>query len=75
MVGDRVTVRELGNGEGFVSLSLPLKKTPLNGPGRANIDQLVVIGSAAIPKTDPFLIDRIAAIAALKGCECGGAAE
>ena len=35
----------------------------------ANIDQLVVIGSAAIPKTDPFLIDRIAAIAALKGCE------
>lgn len=35
----------------------------------ANIDQLVVIGSAAIPKTDPFLIDRIAATAALKGCE------
>ena len=28
-----------------------------------------MIGSAAIPKTDPFLIDRIAAIAALKGCE------
>ena len=34
----------------------------------ANIDQLVVIASGAIPKTDPFLIDRVAAIAALKGC-------
>ena len=41
----------------------------------ANIDQLVVIGSAAIPKTDPFLIDRIAAIAALEGLRGGGAAE
>ncbi|MFR7893286.1 MAG: hypothetical protein ACLU38_03620 [Dysosmobacter sp.] len=41
----------------------------------ANIDQLVVIGSAAIPKTDPFLIDRIAAIAALKRLRGGGAAE
>ena len=34
----------------------------------ANIDQLVVIASGAIPRTDPFLIDRVAAIAALKGC-------
>jgi len=29
---------------------------------------LVIIASAAIPVTDPYLIDRIAAIAALKGC-------
>lgn len=37
-------------------------------PSAANIDQLVIIASAAIPVTDPYLIDRIAAIAALKGC-------
>ena len=68
LVGDRVTVRELGNGEGFVESVLP-RKNAFERPAVANIDQLVVIGSAAIPKTDPFLIDRIAAIAALKGCE------
>ena len=68
LVGARVTVRELGNGEGFVESILP-RKNAFERPTVANIDQLVVIGSAAIPKTDPFLIDRIAAIAALKGCE------
>ena len=68
LVGDRVTVRELGNGEGFIESILP-RKNAFERPAVANIDQLVVIGSAAIPKTDPFLIDRIAAIAALKGCE------
>ncbi len=35
----------------------------------ANIDQLVIIASAAIPVTEPYLIDRIAAIAALKSCQ------
>ncbi len=37
-------------------------------PTAANIDQLVIIGSQAIPTTDPYLIDRIASIAVLKGC-------
>ena len=68
------TVRELGNGEGFVEAILP-RKNAFERPAVANIDQLVVIGSGAIPKTDPFLIDRVAAIAALKGCDVGGAAE
>ena len=68
LVGDRVEVRELGNGEGFVEAILP-RKNDFSRPAVANIDQLVVIGSAAIPKTDPFLIDRVAAIAALKNCE------
>lgn len=68
LVGDRVTVRELGNGEGFVESILP-RKNAFERPAVANIDQLVVIGSTATPKTDLFLIDRIAAIAALKGCE------
>ena len=68
LVGDRVQVRELGKGEGFMEAVLP-RKNAFERPAAANIDQLVVIASAAIPRTDPFLIDRIAAIAALKGCE------
>ncbi len=67
LVGDRVEVRELGNGEGFVETILP-RRNAFARPAVANIDQLVVIASAAIPKTDPFLIDRVAAIAALKDC-------
>ena len=67
LVGDRVEVRELGGGEGFVEKILP-RKNAFARPAVANIDQLVVIASAAIPKTDPFLIDRVVAIAALKDC-------
>ena len=68
LVGDRVEVRELGNGEGFIEKILP-RRNAFSRPAVANIDQLVVIASAAIPKTAPFLIDRVAAIAALKDCE------
>ena len=68
LVGDRVEVRELGNGEGFVEKILP-RKNAFTRPAVANIDQMVVIASGAVPKTDPFLIDRVAAIAALKECE------
>ena len=68
LVGDRVEVRELGNGEGFVERICP-RSNAFSRPAVANIDQLVIIASGAIPRTDPFLIDRVAAIAALKGCE------
>ena len=68
MVGDRVSVRELGDGEGFVEAILPRRNAFIR-PAVANIDQLVIIGSGAIPKTDPFLIDRVASIAALKQCD------
>lgn len=68
LVGDWVDVRELGNGEGFVEAIEP-RKNVFTRPSAANIDQLVIIASGAIPITDPYLIDRISAIAALKGCE------
>lgn len=68
LVGDQVEVRPLGQGEGFVERILP-RKNAFTRPAVANIDQLVVIASGAIPKTDPFLIDRVAAIAALKDCQ------
>lgn len=67
LVGDRVEIRELGNGEGFVE-RISTRKNTFARPAVANIDQLVVIASAAIPKTDPYLIDRVTAIAALKEC-------
>jgi ribosome biogenesis GTPase len=35
----------------------------------ANIDLLVVVASQAVPVTDPFLIDRVAAIAAARRCD------
>lgn len=68
LVGDRVSVRELGGGEGFVEAILP-RRNAFTRPAVANIDQLVIIGSGAIPRTDPFLIDRVASIAALKQCD------
>lgn len=68
LVGDRVTVQTLGNGEGCVESIAP-RRNEFARPAVANIDQLVVFASGAIPVTDPFLIDRVAAIAALKDCE------
>lgn len=68
LVGDRVEVRELGNGEGFLERILP-RRNSFSRPAVANIDQLVIIASGAVPKTDPFLIDRVASIAALKDCD------
>ena len=68
MVGDWVQVQELGNGEGFVE-AVEERKNIFSRPAAANIDQLVIIAANAIPVTDPYLIDRISAIAALKGCE------
>jgi len=67
LVGDRAEVRDLGNGEGFVEAILP-RRNAFDRPAVANIDQLVVVASGAIPRTEPYLIDRVAAIAALKGC-------
>lgn len=67
LVGDWVQVRELGGGEGFVEAVDP-RRNAFDRPAAANIDQLVIIASAALPVTDPYLIDRISAIAALKDC-------
>ncbi len=67
LVGDWVEVRETEPGSGMVWEIRP-RTCAFDRPAVANVDQLVVIASAAIPVTDPFLIDRVSAIAALKGC-------
>ena len=68
LVGDWVQIQELPSGEGQVQAIEP-RTSQFQRPAAANVDQLVVIASAALPVTDPYLIDRISAIAALKGCQ------
>lgn len=69
LVGDRVRFTRLPDGSGTVEELLP-RKNKFIRPAVANIDQLVIIASGAVPVTDPFLIDRVAAIADSKD-DCG----
>lgn len=68
LVGDRVRFTLLPDGSGALDEILP-RKNEFYRPAVANIDLLVVVASQAIPVTDPFLIDRVAAIAAARGVE------
>lgn len=69
LVGDRVRFTPLENSSGALDEILP-RSNQFSRPAVANIDQLVIIVSQAIPVTDPFLIDRILAIAAGRNCRC-----
>lgn len=70
LVGDRVKFTRLSDGSGALDEILP-RKNQFQRPAVANIDQLVIIVSGAIPVTEPFLIDRVAAIADSKEhCDC-----
>lgn len=68
LVGDRVRITRLADGGGVVDEILP-RRNQFWRPAVANIDQLVVVASGAIPATEPFLIDRVASIAESRGCE------
>ncbi len=68
LVGDRVVFTPQGDGTGSVDEILP-RKNEFWRPAVANIDQLVMIVSGAIPITDPFLIDRVTSIAEGKNCD------
>lgn len=68
LVGDYVGIIDLGNGEGRVEEILP-RRNYFERPSVANIDQLVIVCSRAIPRTEPYLVDRMTAVAALKNCE------
>lgn len=67
LVGDRVLFTRLPDGSGALEEILP-RKNQFHRPAVANIDQLVILASEAVPITDPFLIDRVAAIAQSKDC-------
>ena len=68
LVGDRVSVTPLGGGRGSLEEIYPRKNSFVR-PTVANLDALVILASAAIPVTEPYLIDRMIAIAELKECE------
>ena len=61
LTGDMVEI-SIEQGKGMVEKILPRKNRFIR-PAVANVDALIVFASNANPVTDPFLIDRVAAIA------------
>lgn len=68
LVGDQAEITVLGGGAGSVDRILD-RRNAFSRPAVANMDLLVMIAAGVNPVTDPFLIDRVAAIAERKGCE------
>ena len=68
LVGDRVEITLSPDGTGAVEAVLP-RKNQFSRPAVANLDQLIILGANVNPITDPFLIDRLCAMGAGKGCQ------
>ena len=73
LVGDRVEVSFDAHGKGRIDTVLPRRNAFIR-PAVANIDQLIMIAANVNPVTDPFLIDRVVAIAENADCEPVGIA-
>ena len=67
LVGDRVLFQMSGS-EGYLREILPRKNWFVR-PAVANLDALVMMAAQVNPVTEPFLIDRVAAIAAQQETE------
>ena len=67
-VGDHVEYLPTETGKGYLTSINPRKNIFIRPP-ITNIDKMVIIASAAIPVTDPFLIDRMTVVAQKSGCE------
>ena len=67
LVGDRVEYSATEHGRGVLTDVLP-RKNEFIRPPISNIDAMVIVASEAIPATDPFLIDRMTAIAQKNNC-------
>ena len=67
LTGDMVQITAEGN-KGMVEKILP-RKNRFVRPAVANVDALVVFAANANPVTEPFLIDRVAAIAGDQGVQ------
>ena len=65
LVGDYVEF-SVERGRGMVERIAPRKNSFVR-PAVSNLDALVILASGANPVTDPFLIDRVAAIAGNRG--------
>ena len=55
-------------GKGYITEILP-RRNAFVRPAVANIDVMVIVAAAVIPVTDPFLIDRVTAMAQSHDCE------
>ena len=62
LVGDRVRCSLDASGKGRIDQVLPRSNWFIR-PAVANIDELVFVASGTNPITDPFLIDRVSALA------------
>lgn len=67
LTGDRVRVAVQG-GKGMIQEVLPRKNSFVR-PAVANVDALLIFAANVNPITEPFLIDRVTAIAGNKGVE------
>ena len=65
LTGDMVSVT-VENGKGMVEAILPRRNSFVR-PAVANVDALVIFAANVNPVTEPFLIDRVAAIAGDRG--------
>lgn len=68
IVGDLVELEKQPDGTGYL-LEIFERKNSLIRPAVANLDLVVVVATEAQPKTDPFLIDKVIAIAENKNIE------
>ncbi|NLH01917.1 MAG: ribosome small subunit-dependent GTPase A, partial [Clostridiales bacterium] len=68
LVGDRVDFSLDSSGKGTVD-RIHERRNCFSRPAVANIDCMVILASAVNPVTDPFLIDRVAALAENADCE------
>ena len=68
LVGDRVQLSFDAHGKGRIE-AVEQRRNAFIRPAVANIDQLIMIGANVNPITDPFLIDRVVAIAENADCE------
>lgn len=68
LVGDRVRLATDAAGDGSVREILP-RRNRFVRPAVANIDIMVMVAAAVNPITDPFLIDRVSALAAYHDCD------
>lgn len=66
IVGDLVTLEVQPDGTGYL-LEIEPRRNSLIRPAVANLDLIVVVATSAQPQTDPFLIDKVTAIAVNKG--------
>ena len=68
VIGDRVMIEVQDDGTGYI-MSIEPRKNRLIRPAVSNIDQLVIVCSAAPPVTETLLIDKVTAIAEHKGMD------